>query len=98
MTFYIVVKAKRNGRLLGDKVVEFNKSTSQVEIDDEICEIKHGLAKQYRTKNPEFLVLYAATRPEVARVVSPRKWVVCDQRELYHSERTPRGTLTTGSG
>jgi|WetSurMetagenome_2_1015567.scaffolds.fasta_scaffold53541_3 hypothetical protein len=67
MTFYIVVKAKREGRTLDEVILEFKGTPSQKRIDDEIHMAQRDLQKYWNLKGITFSSMYAATERDAKR-------------------------------
>ncbi len=63
-TFFVIVKAKKNGRVLDETVLEFSGSHSEKKIETEINIVQEAMQKTLNTKDLGFSYQYANTEQE----------------------------------
>lgn len=64
MTFYIVVKAKKNGRTLDETILEFDGTPHQKKIETEIRIAQNEMQHYLNIKGLEFTFQYANTEQQ----------------------------------
>jgi CRP-like cAMP-binding protein len=67
LTFYLVVRAKRNGRILDETILEFKNQPSPKKLEEEIHMAQRDLQKYWNLKDIEFSTVYAKTEQEAKR-------------------------------
>lgn len=65
--FFIVVTAKREGRILDEVILEFTREAPQKKIDDEIHMAQRDTQKYWNLKDITFSSRYAATERDAKR-------------------------------
>ena len=86
--FFIVVKAKRENRLLDEVVLEFNRETTQKRIESEIHMAERDLQKYWNLNGIVFSSLYAETEQDAKRSqfwsVAPGKHSITGDKDRGH--------------